>query len=81
MASAAKRAPVKSPREEAEEPASAQPAPAGRARRRLLLIGGGLLAVAALASGVTWMLLRSSAVTTHACPYDNGTVKLCRLEQ
>jgi len=31
--------------------------------------------------GVTWMLLRSSAVTTHACPYDNGTVKLCRLEQ
>jgi len=34
-----------------------------------------------LSLGVTWMLLRSSAVTTHACPYDNGTVKLCRLEQ
>jgi hypothetical protein len=30
--------------------------------------------------GVTWMLLRSAAVTEHACPYDNGTVKLCRLE-
>jgi hypothetical protein len=29
--------------------------------------------------GVTWLALRSTAVTTHPCPYDNGTVKLCRL--
>jgi len=29
--------------------------------------------------GVTWMLLLSSAVTAHPCPYDNGTVKVCRL--
>jgi hypothetical protein len=31
--------------------------------------------------GVTWMTLRSTAVTAHPCPYDNGTVKLCKLEQ
>jgi hypothetical protein len=29
--------------------------------------------------GVTWMLLRSAAATAHPCPYDNGTVKVCRL--
>jgi len=29
--------------------------------------------------GVTWMVLHSQAVTDHACPYDNGTVKVCRL--
>jgi hypothetical protein len=29
--------------------------------------------------GVTWMLLRSSAATARPCPYDNGTVKVCRL--
>ncbi len=29
--------------------------------------------------GVTWMVLHSSAVTRHPCPYDNGTVKVCRL--
>jgi hypothetical protein len=29
--------------------------------------------------GVTWMLLRSAALTAHPCPYDNGTVKICRL--
>ena len=25
--------------------------------------------------GVTWLALRSTAVTTHPCPYDNGTVR------
>ena len=30
--------------------------------------------------GVTWIVLRSTAVTAHPCPYDNGTVKVCRLE-
>jgi hypothetical protein len=29
--------------------------------------------------GATWMVLRSASPTTHACPYDNGTVKVCRL--
>ena len=28
---------------------------------------------------VTWMVLHSSANTAHPCPYDNGTVKVCRL--
>jgi hypothetical protein len=28
---------------------------------------------------VTWMVLHSSASTRRPCPYDNGTVKLCRL--
>jgi hypothetical protein len=28
---------------------------------------------------VTWMILHSSAPTTHACPYNNGTIKVCRL--
>jgi len=30
--------------------------------------------------GITWMLLRSTGVTAHPCPYDNGTVKVCRLQ-
>jgi hypothetical protein len=30
--------------------------------------------------GVTWMVLRSAAVTAYPCPYDNGTVKVCRLD-
>jgi len=29
--------------------------------------------------GVTWMVLHSTALTTHPCPYDNGTVKVCKL--
>jgi len=29
--------------------------------------------------GVTWMVLHSSAVTLHPCPYDNGTVKVCEV--
>ena len=29
--------------------------------------------------GVTWMVLRSAAQTTHPCPYDNGVVKVCPL--
>lgn len=29
--------------------------------------------------GVTWMVLLASAPTNHACPYANGTVKVCRL--
>jgi hypothetical protein len=28
---------------------------------------------------VTWMVLHSTASTTHPCPYNNGTVKVCRL--
>jgi hypothetical protein len=28
---------------------------------------------------VSWMLLHSSALTIHSCPYDNGTIKVCRL--
>jgi hypothetical protein len=28
---------------------------------------------------VTWMVLRSSAPTRYLCPYNNGTVKVCRL--
>ncbi len=34
-------------------------------------------ALAAL--GVTWMVLKSNAKTAEACPYDNGTVKVCKL--
>jgi len=30
--------------------------------------------------GVTWMILRTSARTTHACPYINSTVKVCRIQ-
>jgi hypothetical protein len=29
--------------------------------------------------GVTWIVLHSSAPTAHPCPYDNGTIKVCRL--
>jgi hypothetical protein len=29
--------------------------------------------------GVTWMVLHSESKTTHPCPYDNGTVKVCSL--
>jgi hypothetical protein len=29
---------------------------------------------------VSWLLLHSAAETSHRCPYDNGTVKLCRLD-
>jgi hypothetical protein len=29
--------------------------------------------------GATWMVLHSSAPTALPCPYDNGTVKVCRL--
>jgi hypothetical protein len=29
--------------------------------------------------GATWMVLHSTAVTVHPCPYDNGTVKVCHL--
>jgi hypothetical protein len=28
---------------------------------------------------VTWMVLQSSAATSHPCPYNNGTVKVCML--
>jgi hypothetical protein len=30
--------------------------------------------------GVTWMLLHASAVTRSPCPFDNGVVKVCRLD-
>ena len=29
--------------------------------------------------GATWMVLHADAVTAHPCPFDNGTVKVCRL--
>ena len=29
--------------------------------------------------GVTWMVLHSTAPTAHPCPYDNGSIKVCRL--
>jgi len=29
--------------------------------------------------GVTWMVLHAGSATTHPCPYNNGTVKVCRL--
>lgn len=29
--------------------------------------------------GATWMVLHTAAITVHPCPYDNGTVKVCRL--
>jgi len=29
--------------------------------------------------GVTWMVLHTNATTAHPCPYDNGTVKVCKL--
>ncbi len=28
--------------------------------------------------GVTWLVLKSQAVTAALCPYDNGTVKVCQ---
>jgi hypothetical protein len=28
----------------------------------------------------TWMVLHSTAITTHICPYNNGVVKVCRLD-
>jgi hypothetical protein len=28
---------------------------------------------------VTWVVLDAHAVTAHPCPYDNGTVKICKL--
>jgi hypothetical protein len=30
--------------------------------------------------GVTWMVLHASAITRFPCPFDNGVVKVCRLE-
>jgi hypothetical protein len=29
--------------------------------------------------GVTWMVLRATAPTAHPCPYNNGSIKVCRL--
>lgn len=29
--------------------------------------------------GVTWMVLRADAITSHLCPYRNATVKVCQL--
>lgn len=29
--------------------------------------------------GVTWMVLHAAAPTTHPCPYNNGSIKVCRL--
>jgi hypothetical protein len=29
--------------------------------------------------GVTWILLDATALTIHPCPYNNGTIKVCRL--
>jgi hypothetical protein len=29
---------------------------------------------------VTWMVLHSNARTLHPCPYDNGAIKVCRLD-
>jgi hypothetical protein len=29
--------------------------------------------------GATWMILHSTAPTTHPCPYDNATIKVCQL--
>jgi hypothetical protein len=29
--------------------------------------------------GVTWMVLHAAAPTTHPCPYNNGSIKICRL--
>ena len=29
--------------------------------------------------GATWIVLHTSAATSHPCPYNNGTVKICRL--
>ena len=29
--------------------------------------------------GVTWLVLHSTAPTAHTCPYDNGSIKICRL--
>ncbi|MDQ2924028.1 MAG: hypothetical protein M3R43_00470 [Acidobacteriota bacterium] len=29
---------------------------------------------------VSWLLLLSTATTSNPCPYDNGTVKICRLD-
>ncbi|MGA7155494.1 MAG: hypothetical protein WBY53_01530 [Acidobacteriaceae bacterium] len=30
--------------------------------------------------GVTWMVLHASTPTTHPCPYNNGVIKVCRLQ-
>lgn len=29
--------------------------------------------------GVTWMVLHATAPTTHPCPYNNGSIKVCHL--
>jgi hypothetical protein len=29
--------------------------------------------------GVTWVVLHADAATSHPCPYNNGTVKVCRI--
>lgn len=29
--------------------------------------------------GATWMVLHADATTTHTCPYNNGSIKVCRL--
>ncbi len=31
--------------------------------------------------GVTWMVLHGDAITAAICPYNNGTVKVCRLSE
>jgi hypothetical protein len=30
--------------------------------------------------GATWVVLHTSVATAHPCPYDNGTIKVCRLQ-
>jgi hypothetical protein len=60
-------------------PLAAQWLQAANAQRGLSTEDDGLRDPRIRPLGATWMIVHSPAATVHACPYNNGTVKVCRL--
>jgi hypothetical protein len=54
--------------------------PAAAAQANLSTESDALRDAHLLPLGVTWMVLHSTARTTHPCPYDNGVIKVCGIQ-
>jgi hypothetical protein len=53
--------------------------PAAAAQSHLYTLSDATRDARILPFGATWIVLHSNVPTHHPCPYDNGTVKVCRL--
>jgi hypothetical protein len=53
--------------------------PAAAAQSHLYTLSDATRDARILPFGATWIVLHSNVPTHHPCPYDNGTVKICRL--